>query len=212
MTTQWPRTRKKEAKSKLFQISEQEQELATAIGVLDAVSQLDPKNAKKNKRRKAESDSQQQEEIDGLSEFRKRNLRLRQFRKSLASCLSLHQQLMYDGKSEKEFFKKKLEDTLRRKKMAERAQQKKYVAATNLRRGRVEKLEKLKEDAKDEEEAKLMQLLIPDGHVDTSNNNEVKLLVEDASDDEKDQTNGRVLPTSVLLRLQGEVPHTASLL
>jgi len=69
------------------------------------------------------------------------------------------------------------------------------VAATNLRRGRVEKLEKLKEDAKDEEEAKLMQFLIPDGHVDASNNNNgVKLLVEDASDDEKDTTDGKVLP------------------
>lgn len=172
-----------------------EQEVAIAIKVLDAVSQLDPKNAKKNKKRKAASDGQQQEEIDGLAEFRKPNLR--QFRKSLASCLSLHQQLMYDGKSEKEFYEKKLEErTLKRQKMAERAQQKKYVAATNLRRGRVEKLEKLKEDSKDEEEAKLLQFLIPDGHVDTSSNNGngVKLLVEDASDDEKEQTNGKVLP------------------
>lgn len=170
-----------------------EQEVAIAIKVLDAVSQLDPKNAKKNKKRKAASDDQQQEEIDGLAEFRKPNLR--QFRKSLASCLSLHQQLMYDGKSEKEFYEKKLEErTLKRQKMAERAQQKKYVAATNLRRGRVEKLEKLKEDSKDEEEAKLLQFLIPDGHVDTSSKNGVKLLVEDASDDEKEQTNGKVLP------------------
>ena len=170
-----------------------EQEVAIAIKVLDAVSQLDPKNAKKNKKRKAASDGQQQEEIDGLAEFRKPNLR--QFRKSLASCLSLHQQLMYDGKSEKEFYEKKLEErTLKRQKMAERAQQKKYVAATNLRRGRVEKLEKLKEDSKDEEEAKLLQFLIPDGHVDTSSKNGVKLLVEDASDDEKEQTNGKVLP------------------
>jgi hypothetical protein len=76
--------------------------------------------------------------------------------------------------------------------------QKKYVAATDLRRGRVEKLEKLKEDSKEEEEAKLMQFLIPDGHVDTSNNNGVKLLVEDASDDnddnEKEQSSGKVLP------------------
>ena len=171
-----------------------DQDLSVAIKVLDAVSSLDPKNTKKNKKRKAASDDQQQEETDGLSEFRKPNLR--QFRKSLASCLSLHQQLMYDGKSEKEFYEKKLEErTLKRQKMAERAQQKKYVAATNLRRGRVEKLEKLKEDAKDEEEAKLMQFLIPDGHVDASNNNNgVKLLVEDASDDEKDTTDGKVLP------------------
>eukprot|EP00984_Skeletonema_dohrnii_P018768 scaffold8850_cov113-Skeletonema_dohrnii-CCMP3373.AAC.8 len=174
-----------------------EQELAVAIKVLDAVSSLDPKNAKKNKKRKAASDDddqQQQQEPDGLSEFRKPNLR--QFRKSLASCLSLHQQLMYDGKSEKEFYETKMaERTLKRQKMAEKAMQKKYVAATDLRRGRVEKLEKLKEDSKEEEEAKLMQFLIPDGHVVTSNNNGVKLLVEDASDDdEKEQSSGKVLP------------------
>ncbi|KAK1743105.1 short-chain dehydrogenase [Skeletonema marinoi] len=177
-----------------------EQDLAVAIKVLDAVSSLDPKNAKKNKKRKAASDNdgqEQQQEPDGLSEFRKPNLR--QFRKSLASCLSLHQQLMYDGKSEKEFYETKMaERTLKRQKMAERAQQKAYVAATNLRRGRVEKLEKLKEDSKEEEEAKMLQFLIPDGHVDTSNNNGVKLLVEDASDDngdnEKEQSSGKVLP------------------
>jgi NAD(P)-dependent dehydrogenase (short-subunit alcohol dehydrogenase family) len=176
-----------------------EQDLAVAIKVLEAVSSLDPKNVKKNKKRKATSDdgTPQPDEIDGLSEFRKSNLR--QFRKSLASCLSLHQQLMYDGKSEKEFYEQRLADrTLKRQKMAERAQQKKYVAATDLRRGRVEKLEKLKEDAKDEEEAKLLQFLIPDGHVETSNRNGVKLLVKDASDndddDEGEQDDGKVLP------------------
>ena len=176
-----------------------EQDLVVAIKVLDAVTSLDPKNAKSKKRKAAASDeiTPQIDETDGLSEFRKPNLR--QFRKSLASCLSLHQQLMYDGKSEKEFFEQRMsERTLKRQKMAERAQQKKYVAATDLRRGRVEKLEKLKEDSKDEEEAKLMQFLIPDGHVDTSHYNGVKLLVEDASDDdddvEKDQKDGKVLP------------------
>ena len=178
-----------------------EQDLTVAIRVLDAVSSLDPKNAKRSKKRKATSTSspdddttQQPQETDGLAEYRKPNLR--QFRKSLASCLNLHQHLMYDGKSEKEHYDKKLaERTLKRQKMAERAQQKKYVAATDLRRGRVEKLEKLKEDSKDEEEAKLMQFLIPDGHVDTMNNNGVKLLVEDASDDdETDQQQAKVLP------------------
>ena len=38
-----------------------EQELKVACKVLDAVSQLDPKNAKKNKKRKAASDDQQEE-------------------------------------------------------------------------------------------------------------------------------------------------------
>ena len=179
-----------------------EQDLAVCCKVLDAVSTLDPKNAKKkkNKRKAAANNGEEEIIIDGLAEFRKPNLR--QLRKSLANCLSLHQQLMYEGKSEQEFYKQRLEErTLKRQKMAERAQQKKYVAATDLRRGRVEKLEKLKEESKDEEEAKLMQFLIPDGHVDTANNsNGLKLLAEDASDDddddddEKGQEQGKVLP------------------
>ena len=160
-----------------------EHDLAVAIRVLDAVASLDPKNAKKYKRQKVcnnvatskdteynkdddESANEQIETTDGLTLFRRPNLR--QFRKSLASCLSLHQQLMYDGKSEKEFYVQRIsERTLKRQKMAERAQQKKYVAATDLRRGRVEKLAKLKEDSKDEEEAKLLGYLVPDGHVNT---------------------------------------------
>lgn len=171
-----------------------EQDLATTIKVLNAVATLDPKNAKKKKRKAADNGN---EAIDGLAEFRKPNLR--QLRKSLAACLSLHQQLMYEGKSEQEYRNQKAEEhTVKRRRMAESQQQQKYLAATDLRRGRIEKLEKLKEDSKDEEEAKLLQFLIPDGHVDDTANssNGVKLLVEAASDDEekKDEGQGKVLP------------------
>ena len=176
-----------------------EKDLCIAIKVLNAVSTLDTKNAKKKRKvapTKRTGSDHELEETDGLAEFRKPNLR--EFRKSLASCISLHQQLMYDGKSEKDFYEQRLaERTLKRQKMAERAQQKKYVAATDLRRGRVEKLEKLKEDSKDEEEAKLMQFLIPDGHVDTArNSNGEKLLVENANDDddENNQSQCKILP------------------
>lgn len=47
--------------------------------------------------------------------------------------------------------------------------QKKYVASTDLRRGRVEKLEALKSEGREEEmeKGKLLEYLVPDGHVDT---------------------------------------------
>lgn len=141
-------------------------DLATAIRVLEAVASLDPK--KKQKKRKAsEQKGQAGDNDDGLTQYRQPNLR--QFRKSLSACLSLHQQTMYEGKSEMDYYEQRIaERTLKRQKMAERAQQKKYVAATNLRQGRVEKLKRLKEASREEEEAKLMRFLVPDGHVDTT--------------------------------------------
>jgi NAD(P)-dependent dehydrogenase (short-subunit alcohol dehydrogenase family) len=71
-----------------------------------------------------------------------------------------------------------MERTLKRQKMAERAMQQKYVASTDLRKGRVEKLEKLQDDCKDEEEGRvrLLQYLVPDGHVDTTVTTGLKLL------------------------------------
>ena len=156
-----------------------EQDLATAIRVLDAVSNLDPK--KKKKRKANTNNNNTEEESDGLSAYKQPNLR--QFRKSLSSTLSLHQQTMYDGKSEQQYYEDRIaERTLKRQKMAERAQQKKYVATTDLRKGRVEKLEKLKEDSKEEEQMKLKQLeyLIPDGHVDTNTNGNNMLLENDS--------------------------------
>ena len=148
-----------------------EQDLATSIRVLNAISSLDPKN-KKNKKRKASStnvDDNAEEEEDGLTKYKHPNLR--QFRKSLSATLSLHQQTMYNGKSELQYYEERIaERTLKRQKMAERAQQKKYVATTDLRKGRVEKLERLKDEGKEEEDCRLLQFLIPDGHVDTNSN------------------------------------------
>ena len=160
------------------------EDLATAIRVLDAISSLDPKKRKQQQQQKrkqcsnaageeekkgSEEDDPNNNDDDGLDRYRRSDLR--QFRKSLSSCLTLHQRTMYEGKSEKEYYDNRLtERTLKRQKMAERAMQQKYVASTDLRKGRVEKLEKLQDECKDEEEARvrLLQYLVPDGHVDTT--------------------------------------------
>jgi len=124
-------------------------DVETAIRVLNAVARLDPKR---------------KEHADGLDLYRQKNLR--PFRKALASCLELHQKTMYQGKPELEHFEqRKQERSIKRQKASERFHQKNYIASTALRKGRVEKLEMLKDDAKNEEEARLMNFMIPDGHV-----------------------------------------------
>jgi hypothetical protein len=178
-----------------------EVDLATAIRVLEAISSLDPKRRrqqqkKKKKRKRSDvettsdansertddgndgkgsggdenDENDENDDDDGLARYRQPDLR--HFRKSLSACLLLHQLTMYEGKSESEFYEDRLaERTLKRQKMAERAQQRKYVASTDLRKGRVDRLERLKDESREEEEEKqmlLMQYLIPDGHVDTS--------------------------------------------
>ena len=67
---------------------------------------------------------------------------------------------MYEGKSESDYFENRLaERTLKRQKMAERAQQRKYVASTDLRKGRVDRLERLREESRGEEEERQLLLL-----------------------------------------------------
>lgn len=96
-----------------------------------------------------------------------KSVALRPLRKALSGCLELQKRIMYMGKSEDEHYDQhKKERSLRRQKMAESVQQKKYIAETQLRRGRVEKLQQLKAEAQDEEQAKLMHVMVPDGHVD----------------------------------------------
>ena len=165
-----------------------EEDLATSIRVLNAVATLDPK---KRKKRKATGDESRGGDgaADGLSLYKHSNLRT--FRKALSDCLSLHRQTMYGGKSEEEYYEQRLKErTLKRQKQAENAQQRQYVATTELRKGRVEKLEKLKEDCKEEEESKLLSFLVPDGHVDTAS----KLLLEDCSAGEEKKTDEQLLP------------------
>ena len=147
-----------------------EGDVQTAIRVLKAVARLDPKyNLHAN----------------GLDLYRQSNLR--PFRKALSSCLELHQKTMFYGRSELEHFEqRKAERTSKRQKASERHHQKNYIASTNLRKGRVERLQKLKNDAKHEEEAKLMSLLVPDGHVEVT-----PMLLENTKDAPKTLPNLR---------------------
>lgn len=104
---------------------------------------------------------------DGLAQYRHKNLR--SLRKSLAGCFELHKRTMFNGKDEETHYENRiLERSLKRQKMAERDIQKKRVAATALRRGRMERLKALQDDAKEEEHSKLLLQLVPDGHVQTT--------------------------------------------
>jgi len=132
-------------------------ELAIATKVLEAVATF-------NKARKRKTGDH---EDVGMESYKHKNLR--PFRKALASCLELHQRSMFDGKEEAEYFEaRKQQRSLKRMKMAERDLQKKRIAATALRQGRIDKMKKLQEDGRTEEEARLLQAnMIPDGHVET---------------------------------------------
>jgi NAD(P)-dependent dehydrogenase (short-subunit alcohol dehydrogenase family) len=145
-------------------------ELVTATRVLSAISKFHPKN-------KVESTS---DNGNDAKVFKKRSRdeslklyqdpALRPIRKAIAGVFELYKLQLYNGENEEDYFANRLaERTLKRQKMAERAQQKKYIADTQLRRGRIEKLERLKNESKEEEEnrAKIHSLMIADGHVDT---------------------------------------------
>ena len=161
-------------------------DLQAAIKVLTAVASLNPKKSKnsKKKRRRGEQQADEEEvtadtDQAGIEQYQSPTLR--PLRKALAQCFELHKLVLYNGKSEDQHYKDRIaERTLKRQKLSESDHQKKYIASTALRRGRVEKLEKLKTDAMDEEKARLEQLamLVPDGHVDTAGNSGT-LLLED---------------------------------
>jgi NAD(P)-dependent dehydrogenase (short-subunit alcohol dehydrogenase family) len=145
-----------------------ESDLANAIRVLNSVASLN-----KKKRKADEAD-------EGLEAYKQPNLR--SFRKALAQCLELHKKTMFNGKSEEIHYEhRKEERSLKRQKMAESQQQKKYIAETALRKGRVERLQQLKEDAKEEEHARLMAHMVPDGHVES-----VPRLLENGNVDDDD--------------------------
>jgi NAD(P)-dependent dehydrogenase (short-subunit alcohol dehydrogenase family) len=113
----------------------------------------------------------------GLQAYRNKNLR--PFRKALAPVLELHKRTMFNGKEEEAHYQERIaQRSLKRQKTAEMALQKQYVASAALRKGRVEKLKKLQDDAADEEAAKLKGFLIPDGHVDVTDHAPITALLE----------------------------------
>ena len=135
-------------------------ELQTAVKVLQAVALLGKRKRKKS------SSTNESEELDGMQVYK--GPVLRPFRKALAGCVELQKRQMFQGKAEEEHYDQRVAHrTLKRQKRSEQALQEKYVANTALRRGRLDKLERLKQEAVEEEHAKAMAFMIPDGHVDT---------------------------------------------
>jgi NAD(P)-dependent dehydrogenase (short-subunit alcohol dehydrogenase family) len=134
-------------------------EMKTAVRVLQAVATLH------TKKRKATS-AENEDHDAGLETYKQPNLR--PLRKALASCLDLHKRTMFQGKEEEAHYDQRIEDRkLKRQKMAESSLHQKYIAETVLRKGRVDRLQKLQEDSKEEEHAKLLTYMVPDGHVET---------------------------------------------
>ena len=161
-------------------------DLETAIRVLQAVGKLNHRKNHNSKKRKlpptdengdvskesttSSNGEETEAKLDGLELYKRPNLR--PFRKALAGCLELHKRTMFSGKEEEEHYEqRKLGRSLKRQKMAEASLQKKHIADTALRKGRVERLNNLKTDAKEEEESKLklLAMMVPDGHVETTN-------------------------------------------
>ena len=143
-----------------------ELDMRTAIRVLEAVASLNPRRKKKQKNKGKVSNIEENADFnDGIKQYKESNLR--PLRKALSLCFDIHKQVMYEGKTENQHYAGQMaERTLKRQKLSESANQQKYIATTALRRGRVEKLEKLKEDAEEEERMKMLSM-VPDGHVDT---------------------------------------------
>ena len=96
------------------------------------------------------------------------NSDFRPLRKAIAPLIDLQGSIMFNGHSKQEFQRDKaIKQQSHRQKIKETREQRKYLDSTQLRRTRIEKLHALKEQGKDEEEAKHLALLIPDGAVET---------------------------------------------
>jgi NAD(P)-dependent dehydrogenase (short-subunit alcohol dehydrogenase family) len=173
------------------------EDVSIAVKVLNAVAKLNQRGRKKRKlANNADTTTSdhidKEDEDDGLELYKQPNLR--PFRKALARCLELHKRTMFRGTAEEEHYEqRKVGRSLKRQKMAEQQMQKKLIADTALRKGRMEKLNTLKNDAQEEEEAKLkmLALMVPDGHVITKDITLGKLLTEGPvhqNGDAKDQT------------------------
>ncbi|CAJ1953857.1 unnamed protein product [Cylindrotheca closterium] len=144
-------------------------DLEITVKVLNAVSNLIP--TKKNKKRKHKQTKEEAAKEEEIAFEKYQHTNLRPLRKAIAQCMNIHQRRMFAGKSEDQYYDEKNKArSLKRQKMAEREMQRKYIADTALRRGRIERLKQKQSEAKDEEIAKLQQrMMIPDGHVETHN-------------------------------------------
>jgi NAD(P)-dependent dehydrogenase (short-subunit alcohol dehydrogenase family) len=100
---------------------------------------------------------------------------LRNLRKAFIQCYNkVIKPAMFDGHSSLDNFRNQKESLtqMKKRKMAESSQQRKHIANTMLRKGRIDKLNaKLQEGQEEErskfERLKLTAMMVPDGHVDT---------------------------------------------
>jgi NAD(P)-dependent dehydrogenase (short-subunit alcohol dehydrogenase family) len=165
------------------------EDLNVAVKVLNAVAGLLPTKNKSNKKRSHDHDDNDgnkethTNDADAPFESYRSSSQLRPFRKALASCMEVHQFTLYQGKTKEEFLEEKLQQrSLKRQKVIERDMQRKHIANTALRKGRIERLQQKQNEGKDEEIQKLQALMmVPDGHVETGNVN-MKLLTNNDTD------------------------------
>jgi len=95
---------------------------------------------------------------------------LRDFRRVMTECCKLRERTMFDGMTEEQYrdhmFEKRSD---KKRESRSKQQQKKYINSTALRQGRIDKLNALKNSAKEEEVNKML-LMVPDGSVESSAN------------------------------------------
>ena len=107
-----------------------------------------------------------------LNEYRTSKT-LRPFRKAMIQCYKkVVEPTMFDGHSSIQAFRdhKESMSQVKKRKMVEASQQKKHIANTLLRKGRIEKLNAKLLEGEEEERSKFERLkltMVPDGHVDT---------------------------------------------
>ena len=162
---------------------EEEEKKDSAEGNSKTATRDDADADNRKKRARSTSPNVEDEDEDddseaALASYQHPNLRA--LRKALAGCLELHQHTMYQGRSAPDHYAQRLRDrTLKRQRQAERDLQQNYLATTRLRAGRVERLQQMQHEAEAEERDKheaarsrssvmMRALLVPDGHVDTT--------------------------------------------
>ena len=158
--------------------------LESSVKVLNAVASLLPSKGKKNNKKNGKKRSRDSSEngngdttddtndndTDAAFEAYRKSSLMRPFRKALASCMEVHQFTLYHGKTKEDFLEEKMTArSLKRQKVIERDMQRKHIANTALRKGRMERLQQKQNEGKDEETRKLQALMmVPDGHVETT--------------------------------------------
>ena len=114
-----------------------------------------------------DNDSSQKEEHERLLGLYK-DASLRLLRKELVHCCELQNMCMYNGLSQDEYYEKRHQErTLKRQKASEAHFQKIYIQETQLRKGRLQKMQALLNSHNPSNNHKALPL-IPDGHVDTA--------------------------------------------